>query len=1672
MECVCKQNKLKKITCIIALLCAMLCTAIFYRGGVQHNASNESFSLLSHVLDIVFPKMEVQAGTIDANGHTVATDLSGTTGALLTDDNILYIFRTTDSLSMNSAYTYTKDGKSYKGIIKTFDFENNTSINATAINDASLVTKIVFLDDIRPKGGGIHFNKCTSVTEIEGMKEHFDTSEMTWIGSMFDDCSSLTSLDVSGFDTSNATGMSYMFLGCSSLTSITGLSGFNTSKVKSMDGMFNGCSSLTSIDVSSFDTSNVTDMARMFRDCASLQSLNLSNFDTKNVTNMGDSEYGGMFFGCSKLKELTLSDKFNTGLVTNMSRMFSDCSSLTSLDVSGFNTSNVTDMRYMFENCSELTSLGGISNWDTSKVTNMGSMFRNCSKLTSLDGISNWNTSNVTNMNSMFDSCSGLTSLEVSNFDTSNVKSMGGMFDSCSGLTSLEVSNFDTSNVTGMGFMFNGCSKLISLDVSGFNTSKVTRMYQMFGGCRKLTSLDASNFDTSNVTDMRYMFENCSKLTSLDVSNFDTSNVTSMYQMFGGCQNLTSLDVSKFNTSNVTSMSSMFNGCSSLIFLDLSEWNTGNVTAMEEMFRGCCSLSHLNTSEWDTSHVEKMDAMFYDCSNLKELDGISGWNTKNVTTMGYMFNNCSSLTTLDVSGFSMDSAQYIGSMFRDCSSLTSLNISGFDTSSQSDMYGILLGCNKLTSITLGTKTKLTSKSNSCLPEPSDKSNPSKFTKKWTLNDPYNHANALSADDLITKTQSSGGAPGLWVAERTGTDPKTQGYTSISANIYDAAAHMNADGSIKTGEDPVSLYRTNTGESGYWQKLADGRWAYTFFVFNNDETDWQVWEDGVSGYTGDYTIKTPLSISGTDIQKGDQPVITNTKNDAPKYGSLKLTKKVAKADGSAVATTQEFTFNITLTGNSISGSQIFGDTPFSNGSATVHLANGESISFTEIPAGTTYKIEETPVSGFTGSLDHPSGTLTANGIVSVLCTNTKQEKQKDYVSMSVKKTVTSNADESDTEFPFHAAFTNLEANVTYQTSNGTSFTADVDGNANADFTLKQNQTITFQNIPVGGKYTITEDGGDYLSSYKITDSAGVNKIVSSTGKSVQTDTNLSTAQESADKGENVLVTFQNNITRTQNLIVTKKSVKADGSVNEDDSNQYLIDIILTGLSGGQKIKTSNGVLIADDDGIIENSMYITPSQRLILFNVPVGVKYKFTEEANDKTASYKLTNAAKALDLSEYSTPSEISDEIATFLDGHTENWTTPYDVVKHAHTANVDDDGNQSGSYTNNVNYQSSSKAMVDGQEVSENLQTVTIPGASSLKVDVTYQTESISWDWLYIYQGTITGSDAADKGTGGTLLRSGKIGGSTKTKLNTITTPGDTVSFVWRTDGSGNNYYGYYAVITGTLEEPHSMTISKADTGVNITEDGTTTKFNFMKASSEIKNHKAQLRLDFYSDPNGDAETTVYLDTGITESEYNKMDAATRDHDVLNALSLSGNPTIVSSTGANTAANTSLATAEETVDAGENITVAFTNTAPKAAKLKVTKYDNTANKHKLGGAEFALYTADGTPVNFTADGSNVITIGTNGESDVLNSPLFVEGSYYLVETKAPAGYTVNGEPKAFQITAADAGKTLQIEVYDDKLIVFPVTGGEGNRYILSIACIFGAAAVAMIIYRKRREAA
>ncbi len=69
------------------------------------------------------------------------------------------------------------------------------------------------------------------------------------------------------------------------------------------------------------------------------------------------------------LVEINNINEIDTSGVEDMSCMFSDCSSLSSLDLSGWDTSSVTNMSSMFQWCSGLTSLVGLSTWNRGAPT-------------------------------------------------------------------------------------------------------------------------------------------------------------------------------------------------------------------------------------------------------------------------------------------------------------------------------------------------------------------------------------------------------------------------------------------------------------------------------------------------------------------------------------------------------------------------------------------------------------------------------------------------------------------------------------------------------------------------------------------------------------------------------------------------------------------------------------------------------------------------------------------------------------------------------------------------------------------------------------------------------------------------------------------------------------------------------------------------------------------------------------------------------------------------------------------------------------------------------------------------------------------------------------------------------------------------------------------------------
>ncbi len=426
------------------------------------------------------------------------------------------------------------------------------------------VTKVVFdssFKDARPISTDGWFYKMTKLISISGMKEYLNTSEVTDMNGMFEDCSSLASLDVSGFNTANVTDMAFMFYRCSSLESLD-VSNFNTANVTIMACMFDHCSLLTSLDVSNFNTEKVTDMSWMFASCSSLTSLDLSGFNTENVTDMRQ-----MFYDCSKLENLDVSG-FNTENVTDMRMMFYDCPKLEKLDVSSFNTENVTDMSSMFSDCSNLTTIYCNDDWNKGKPKS-SYMFLRCTSLVGGNGMvykASYTDATYAHPDAEGNPGYFTKKPEAYAVYTESDKTLTFYYDTQRDTRTDKTYSLNSGNndpdwyAYSEGVYFN--TTTVVFDAS-FKEARPTSTYCWFSYMENLNSIIGMKeyLNTSQVTNMSRMFYFCTDLTSLDVSGFNTENVTNMRYMFYGCEGLTSLDVSNFNTEKVTDMRNMFEEC-------------------------------------------------------------------------------------------------------------------------------------------------------------------------------------------------------------------------------------------------------------------------------------------------------------------------------------------------------------------------------------------------------------------------------------------------------------------------------------------------------------------------------------------------------------------------------------------------------------------------------------------------------------------------------------------------------------------------------------------------------------------------------------------------------------------------------------------------------------------------------------------------------------------------------------------------------------------------------------------------------------------------------------------------------------------------------------------------------------------------------------------------------
>lgn len=302
------------------------------------------------------------------------------------------------------------------------------------------------------------------------------------------------------------------------------------------------------------------------------------------------------------------------------------------------------------------------------------------------------------------------------------------------------------------------------------------------------------------------------------------------------------------------------------------------------------------------------------------------------------------------------------------------------------------------------------------------------------------------------------------------------------------------------------------------------------------------------------------ISGNNNASGLTATNVSTEEPALDVGNLCIKKQVLEADGSPSTDDKIFKFNIELSSDDdkisvmLANKKEYGDVTIDGGKGSFYLSNGGSVNLSGIPAGVKYHITEDATDGYESALTNGDGIIQKDRTTRVTCTNTKKTKPEVKKQTLTIKKIVKNGDNKD-NFTFHVSFSNLEKNAKYKYKKGdaeTAFASDKDGAADVTFTLADNESVVFEDIPENTKYQVTEDANKYYASYEIADAV---KTVQQKNANEQADQSLSTGTETVDADENAAVTFTNtgkepDVPEAEKLKIRIKKIWND---NEDAGN---------------------------------------------------------------------------------------------------------------------------------------------------------------------------------------------------------------------------------------------------------------------------------------------------------------------------------------------------------------------------------------------------------------------------------------------------------------------------------------------------------------------------------------
>lgn len=317
------------------------------------------------------------------------------------------------------------------------DTEHKDTNQPTSIADDKTSKSKVKVQTDEPKADWYDYDTNTDTLTLHGKKTFTNPGYLFGLDSQYG--SKVKHINIADKVTliGSARGL---FADLPNLTDITGLNNLDTSQVTDMSQMFQDCPNLTEIDVSNFDTSNVVDMSTMFAN-SGINKIDISHFNLNSVTSMSN-----MFEYCDNLTKFDLSNHIAPKLV-DMVNMFQECQNLISVDLSNFVTGSNARLERVFSCCYNLESVnldgfelnrpGLDANEDAPEQSSIEGMFDECNKLIKAD-FSKAKISNLASASMLFSECYALRDVDLSGIDlTGEYTDISNMFDSVRNLRSL-----------------------------------------------------------------------------------------------------------------------------------------------------------------------------------------------------------------------------------------------------------------------------------------------------------------------------------------------------------------------------------------------------------------------------------------------------------------------------------------------------------------------------------------------------------------------------------------------------------------------------------------------------------------------------------------------------------------------------------------------------------------------------------------------------------------------------------------------------------------------------------------------------------------------------------------------------------------------------------------------------------------------------------------------------------------------------------------------------------------------------------------------------------------------------------------------------------------------------------------------------------------------------------